>query len=225
MNTLIEQQAEAWRLAPDDARWIAQDEDGYWCSFIFKKPIKSNINWTATIYTFLVKAEINGWDWRDTLQSREQWEMLNKQELADEKCKLEAGQECEWSQHNNDQWVWLKIHALTDRMAIVSEKTGTQFGIYLSQHAFRPIQTKADKLRDKNINALAGVMKSLFKDDDENLKIFAKNLHEIGVRVLGPDERICKPLSDEQRESIRLKLRVSDAWIDKIQRELGLIEG
>lgn len=91
------------------------------------------------------------------------------------------------------------------------------------------MQTQADKVPDNQIEKLAVTLSRETSDPDPNET--ACYLYDAGVRVLAPDERICKPLSDEQIEVVRRHFRFAVDYeclltvIDAVQRELGLIEG
>lgn len=84
MKTLAEQQAEAWRLAPPNTKYIAQNGEH----------ASINPRWWVALDAYrneickIFGAPINGWDWRNTRQSREEWEAMSKTGNAKEKAAI-----------------------------------------------------------------------------------------------------------------------------------------
>lgn len=244
MDTLKKQQAKAWRLAPDDAKWIAQDADGDWGWRSFKpKPGGVILKYwgqsgSSSQFGYLYSDEINGWNWRDTLQSREEWEAMNKQ---DEKWMPEVGQECEFVYVED---ICMDIEGpiskwqTGDRLEIVAERGETfivwnktrGMGCSINDELLRPIQSEADKMRDQYIESLA---KALCTGNEGSWMYYKKEaefLVDSGWVKIAPDEHVVKPLTDEQREELKKLFFLEaisqdpDAFIDAVLRELGLLE-
>lgn len=245
---LQEQQAKAWSLAPDDAKWIAQDKDGYWYAYGVEPIIVERFGdmfgaeHGADEYE-LFGEEINGWNWKDTLQSREEFEAMTSEteqqfqgelnalaermdeEVLADKWVPEIGQECEYRPSKSAAWTRVKvvaIHRGYSWLDYVDNEGSEPYTVGLGE--FRPIQTEADKKRESQIAALNDVIRGI------KPQYLAQVMYdEIGVRVIAPDEFVVKALSDEQFEKIKSRFctpMCSPAYVfnlvDAVQRELGI---
>lgn len=283
---LREQQAKAWSLAPDCARKVQQLSGGGWHYL----PIKLGV------WRYLYQGIVGNWHWRDTLQSREEFEAMNKQDefqreeryvvlklkrMSDnQKAKLaeflrhtSVGRhqtECVvvesdwpiyeqawhlveqlWQRENNvstqelaDEWMpevgqECESYPYFHNCVAVCEYEGDILmhdrhdDVYFKagNTKFRPTQPEADKYRDEQEKFLCSIIGSIgLQGFDEPKKYAAPMMYEQGVRVLFHDERICKPLTDEQREELKKLFFLEaisqdpDAFIDAVLREVGLIE-
>lgn len=127
------------------------------------------------------------------------------------------------------------VHAVCGEFAWVSDVSvvdGSPFTCNVSK--LRPIQSEADKYRDEQIEAIESAYRTycnacwVWEADgrvSEHPEI-GKHLYQQGVRVLSPDEHICKPLTDEQKDRLcsYLQFPAGHKFVDAVQRELGLIE-
>ncbi len=214
MKTLKEQQAEAWWLAPDDARWIAQDSNGifWWYSYqpkVDEYSFRIRIN-LSTKEGKLCTFKINGWDWRDTLQTREEWEAMNNQGNAEEKAAIMKNEKC---MPSTSEWCEVKWRCddsveqicpmfISDYTVVFEDKDGEERHVDLKNISlFRPIQTQADKYRDEQIDYMDKILCGAIERDLS----MAVELYEEGVRVLAPDEFVAKRLTAGQLRDIRKK--------------------
>ncbi len=237
MKTLKEQQEEAWRLAPEDAKWIAQDNNGNFWWYSYQPEInEQEQGWGISINLsdkeeWLCHFEVNGWDWRDTLQTREEWEAMSlyakcaepncnapiegdsdlcithKMNVKDEKWMPEVGQEFSVNPVLVGDAPVKAVCVGYDGEAVVGKYINSEGAVdyyaWLPSQII-PIQTPADKDRDEQIDAIYTTL--LYVTEDIN-KQDAENLFEHGVRVLGPDEFPAKRLTDEQVTNMKANLK------------------
>ena len=183
MKTLIEQQAEAWRLAPNYVESIKQLSLGGWYGLDDDEDV---------ITTCLFTSSINGWDWRDTLQSREQSEAMNNQNKFGEVMRFEANEipnedlansrgfvndddvgdrneklmpevgdsvRYKWKKQEEVEWgsaVYSgKVEFINDDGCVISNESGYAFFDYANDVVdFMPAKTKSDKPRELTDNAI-----------------------------------------------------------------------
>lgn len=215
MQTLKEQQEKAWSLAPDEAKWIQQ----------LRYSHESNLSWWTAfdsqrrIIKKLFNAPMNGWDCRDTLQSRKEFEEMQSSDNAESKAAImknehkedfvpEVGQECEAHYlHRNGVLKW-------GQCLVLFEFENGDYAIRAHNgelkycDKFRPVQTPADKYREEQIEKMCQSMPSKPRADSisyEHKKIIASALYDKGCRILAPDEFVAKRLTDEQIEDVLTK--------------------
>lgn len=126
-----------------------------------------------------------------------------------------VGQECEYLIRGEEQWTkCIYIGESSCNFPVIEKSNGDITEACYAN--FRPIQT--DKYREEQIFNLdiALHMKQTVSGQD---------LYNAGCRVLAPDERIVKPLTDGQKTALKFEYTGSILMlIDAVQRELGVID-
>lgn len=133
------------------------------------------------------------------------WGMVEKlwesENASDKQWTPEVGQECEYTCGKTEGCTWINC----EFVGKLSSGSHVLFidGDYKSYHPwqirYRPIQSKADRYRDEQIKAMSEIDMDWGESGIETLgKYNAVILYDAGVRVLAPDERIGKRLTDEQ---------------------------
>ncbi len=216
MKTLKEQQAEAWSLSPK-ADAIRQIENGDW----YRRTQGDHYS----AWLKVCEGEINGWDWRDTLQTREEWEAMsynpytddtpeerreamNKQ---DEKLMLEAGERVKYAYERSSTHCCGEclIVAVADGKVWFKPDNAKDVVMSLSEVQFRPIQTPADKYREEQIAKLSADIAITHNDPPSvgyRYRMRAESAYRRGVRILTPDEFVAKRLTDDSISSIAWSL-------------------
>jgi hypothetical protein len=139
-------------------------------------------------------------------------EKLNKQELAEVEV---VG----WQFYQDGKW-----HMGMDTG---NHRQNTEESGYPVRDIYAPkvaIQSAAEKYRDEQIELLISTLPPDMPPH-EAFEI-AEYQFEHGVRVVDKSkgEFVARKLSHEQREAIRLELRVSDSWTSKLERAMN-VEG
>ena len=136
----------------------------------------------------------------------------------------EAGQECEFDMAG--QTYTGQIKYVGDKHLVV--QSGDEWVMYIENA--RPITTETDKYRDEQIEQIENIACGFLPTD--LTRYAAKNLSvllfENGCRIIAPDERIVKPLTDSQKRAVFeahfKSVATSLELIDAVQRELGVID-
>lgn len=143
----------------------------------------------------------------------------------------EVGQECEFFIDDLNRWMDAKVIGYDGPACVVAIDGFGYEGSSVAKY-FRPITTEADKYRDKQIEKLASAI-SANDSNAEAWKVYlddASYLYKKGCRILAPDERIVKPLTDEQIDKLVTKgLNGGYGYavgyvITAVQCELGVID-
>lgn len=226
MKTLTEQQAHVWSIAPISHNHIAQDRDGWWYSYT-RIPLKGCVSYIGNTgvdipHKQLFLGKINGWNWLDTLQSREEFEAMkteNNDNVIDE-WKPEVGQKCESRSLFCDTFHPAIFHGKKQNGTGIFERLhdGVLYATTMSD--CRPLQSKADKESDEQISLIDKAIPNPW-----NLSL-GKGLYSKGIRAITPGKYVVTPLSDEQRQKIyEMPLQSNIRMIiDAVERELGIID-
>lgn len=149
----------------------------------------------------------------------------------------EVGQECEHL--FGKEWKRALVIGETSQGMTVVEHMSIPSGaisVVSDKKKLRPIKTAADKYRDEQIKKLKKIVAcnalGVISVEGFAAEAIAVGLFENDCRILVDDERIVKPLTDEQIESMTKTFNhpiidVSDRLretIDAVQRELGVID-
>jgi hypothetical protein len=209
LTTLKEQQAHAWSLAPDDAKFVGQEASGWWLS-IYIKPLRSAGKYIQKTGhpQRLFKAPIGNWHWTETLQSREQWE----KEMKQDEFVPSVGDICEAFIEYGASKKWRKVEILK----LHPNKKHMQFAVYCLDlesvtwaTEFRPIKSEADKARERCVQALSDELFDFYANTDGAQPYeTAKHLISIGYIKPSPNQFIATRLSDMKiREEVINKNR------------------
>lgn len=137
-----------------------------------------------------------------------------------EKWMLEVGQLI-CAEKSTGEWVEAEVLKLPEEIGRPipcrqNNKTGCLFYAW----NYKPTQTQSDKYQDEQIEKIKNACLNVARADNHY-----EALYDIGVRVLGPDDVICKPLSQDVRREIAQDLGITISDVMAVERELKLIEG
>lgn len=116
----------------------------------------------------------------------------------------------------------ISLSFISDYTIVFEDKFGRERSASLENVAeFRPIATEEDIYREEQIEKIAKSFSLAGRYYDYG---FLEELYDAGCRILSPNERIVKPLTDEQVDKLT---EGQDLWRDDVvavQHELGIFD-